>query len=301
MSKKNISQKNISKKSDTAFFSRKRFFPHTNFHFVEEKNQPEIPLHTHDFGEIVFIINGTGVHVTKDGRYNLQRGDVFVVDGIQKHGFIKTESLHLINILYCHKRFNELKIEFTGLPGFNVLFVLEPNQRKIHDFKSKLRLNDEQLNEIIPVLKIFIKEAHLALPWGNTVLESFFKAIVVETCRFYSNNKNNKAKKLFKIEKALHYISDNIGKHITLNELAEIAELNIQTFRILFEKATGHKPFSYIIALRISVATRLLVEENLSVSEIAERVGFNNRSYFVRKFKELMGVTPGVYAKSRIE
>ena len=296
-----MSTKKPSRKSDTAFFSRKRFFPHTNFHFVEEKNQPEIPLHTHDFGEIVFIINGTGVHVTEDGRYNLQRGDVFVVDGIQKHGFIKTENLHLVNILYCHKRFNKLKNEFSGLSGFNVLFILEPNQRKNHDFKSKLRLNDDQLNKIIPLLNIFIEEAHLALPWGNFALEIFFKAIVAETCRFYSNNKTKKAKKLFKIESALNYINDNIGNQITLNKLAEISGLTVQVFRILFEKTTGHTPVSYIIALRISVATRLLIEESLSVSEISKRVGFNNRSYFVRKFKELMGVTPGVYAKSRIE
>ncbi|MCP4651410.1 MAG: cupin domain-containing protein, partial [PVC group bacterium] len=195
------------KKGDVVF-TRNRFFPHTNFHYVEEMHQSEIPLHTHDFGELVFILGGKGVHVADGERYDLQCGDVFVVDDESKHGFIKTEDLHLINILFCHKRYNEIKKEFKDLPGFNVLFVLEPHQRKNHNFKSQLRLNDEQLEKIIPLLKMFTEEAHLALACNNTALESFFKIIVIQTCRFFSENKTKKANKLFKIETALNYICE---------------------------------------------------------------------------------------------
>jgi len=289
------------KKKSSIFYSKKHIFPHTDFYFIDGKNHPEIPMHTHDFGEIVFVINGTGVHVTENGRYNIQRGDVFVLDGTQKHGYIKTKDLYLIDILYCHERFEQLKKELSNLPGFNVFFVLEPKQRENHDFNSKLSLNETQLNKILPLLETFTEEAHLALPWGNVILESFFKAIVIEICRFYSNNKTNKAKQLFRIEKVLNYINENIDKQITLNELAEISGLNVQVFRILFKKTTGHTPANYIIEQRISIATLLLVTENIFVSKIAERVGFKNKSYFVRKFKEIMGVTPGEYAKSRIK
>jgi len=289
------------KKKSSIFYSKKHIFPHTDFYFIDGKNHPEIPMHTHDFGEIVFVIDGTGVHVTENGRYNIQRGDVFVLDGTQKHGYIKTKDLYLIDILYCHERFEQLKKELSNLPGFNVFFVLEPKQRENHDFNSKLSLNETQLNKILPLLETFTEEAHLALPWGNVILESFFKAIVIEICRFYSNNKTNKAKQLFRIEKVLNYINENIDKQITLNELAEISGLNVQVFRILFKKTTGHTPANYIIEQRISIATLLLVTENIFVSKIAERVGFKNKSYFVRKFKEIMGVTPGEYAKSRIK
>lgn len=289
------------KKNNSIHYSKKHIFPHTDFYFIDGKNHPEIPMHTHDFGEIVFVINGTGVHVTENGRYNIQRGDVFVLDGIQKHGYIKTKDLYLIDILYCHERFEQLKKELSNLPGFNVFFVLEPKQRENHDFNSKLSLNETQLNKILPLLETFTEEAHLALPWGNVILESFFKAIVIEICRFYSNNKTNKAKQLFRIEKVINYINENIDKQISLEELANVAELNDQVFRILFKKNTGHTPTNYIIAHRISIATNLFALENLTVSNVAERVGFKNKSYFVRKFKEIMGVTPGVYAKSKIK
>ena len=290
-----------SKKSDFIHYSKKHIFPHTDFYYVDGIKHPEIPLHTHDFGEIVFVVDGSGVHVTENGRYEIQRGDVFVINGDQKHGYVKTKDLYLIDILYSLEHFEKLKKEFSNLPGFNVLFVLEPQQRQNHKFKSRLRLNETQLNKILPLLNTYIEEAHLALPWGNVILESFFKAIVVETCRFYSNNKSNKAKQLFRIEKVINYINENIDKQITLKELAGVAELNDQVFRILFKKTTGHTPANYIIERRISIATHLLVNENLFVSKIAERVGFKNKSYFVRKFKEIMGVTPGVYAKSRIK
>jgi len=282
-------------------YSKKHLFPHTDFYFVDGMEHPEIPLHTHNFGEIVFVIDGTGIHVTETDRYEIQRGDVFVINSEQKHGYLKTKNLYLIDILYSLDKFEVLKKEFANLPGFNVLFVLEPQHRQNHNFKSKLRLNEEQLNKIMPLLNAYIEEAHLALPWGNVVLESFFKAIVVETCRFYSNNKSTKAKQLFRIEKVINYIDENIDKQMTLKELAEVAGLNDQVFRNLFKKTTGHTPANFIIERRVSFATHLLVNQKLFVSKIAERVGFKNKSYFVRKFKEIMGVTPGAYAKSRLK
>jgi len=113
--------------------------------------------------------------------------------------------------------------------------------------------------------------------------------------------KTNKAKQLFRIEKVINYVDDNIDKQISLDDLADVAGLNDQVFRILFKKTTGHTPTNYIIAQRISIATNLFALENLTVSNVADRVGFKNKSYFVRKFKEIMGVTPGTYAKSIIK
>lgn len=60
---------------------------------------------------------------------------------------------------------------------------------------------------------------------------------------------------------------------------------------------TGQKPTEFIRDIRLKRAARLLAETNLSVVEIAEKVGFSTPSYFTKCFKEMFGVLPTQYGK----
>lgn len=53
----------------------------------------------------------------------------------------------------------------------------------------------------------------------------------------------------------------------------------------------------YIAEQKLRIATRLLEETELSVSEIAERLSYSNAQNFIRLFKKHMGITPGQYRK----
>ncbi len=291
----------MKKKLKPIIFTKEIIFPDSDFCVVEEEDQPVVAFHKHNFGEIVFIISGYGTHVTEEEEYNLQTGDVFVVDSEHAHGFTKLNNLHLVNILYCHERFNILREEFKGLPGFNVLFDLEPSLRKNHGFKSKLRLDINQLNKILLLLKLFKEESDHKFPWKKDALESLFKMIVIQVCRDYCHLDIPKADILFKIEKSLNFIKHNYVKQITLARLAKEANMTIPVFRRIFKEVTGRPPINFVLQLRIAEAARLLVEENLKVKEVAEKAGFHNQSYFVRTFKRVIGVTPKTYAKGRIE
>ena len=282
-------------------FSKETIFPNSDFCTIEEKDQPVVAFHKHNFGEIAFIISGSGIHVTEDDEYPLKRGDVFVIDGDCAHGFTKLKNLHIVNIVFCHDKFNALREEFKGLPGFNVLFDLEPALRKSHSFKSKLHLNPDQTKEIYSLLKLLRKEFNNKLPWTEMAAESIFKMIVIQICRDYCHLDTPKTDILFKIEKSLNFMKHNFVKPITLGRLAKEAEMTIPVYRRIFKEITGLPPINFLLKLRIAEAARLLVEENLKVHEAATKSGFNNQSYFVRTFKNTFGVTPKVYAKAKIE
>jgi len=282
-------------------FSKEVIFPYSDFCVVEEKKQPVVAFHKHNFGEIVFILDGSGIHITEDEEYPLKRGDVFVVDGELAHGFTKLKNLHLVNILFCHERFDILRDEFKGLPGFNVLFDLEPTLRKNHGFKSKLHLSVSQINNISILLKLLKEESDYKLAWNKTAAESIFKMIVIQVCRDYCHLDAPKTDILFKIEKSLNYMKCNFVKPITLARLAKEADMTIPVFRRIFKEVTGKPPINFLLQLRIAESARLLVEENLKVNEAATRTGFNNQSYLVRSFKKEIGVTPKAYARGAIK
>ena len=290
----------MKRKLKPVIFSREMLFPDSDFRVIEEKEQPVVAFHKHNFGELVFIISGSGIHITEEDEYPLKRGDVFVIDGELAHGFTKLKNLHLINIIYCHDKFNALRDDFKGLPGFNVLFDLEPVLRKSHGFKSKLHLEPDQINEITVLLKLLNKECINKLPWNKMAAESLFKMIVIQVCRDYCHLDAPKTDILFKIEKSLNYMKHNFVKSITLGRLAKEADMTIPVYRRIFKEITGLPPINFLLQLRIAEAARLLVEENIKVNEAATRAGFNNQSYFVRTFKKAFGATPKVYAKGKM-
>ena len=94
-----------------------------------------------------------------------------------------------------------------------------------------------------------------------------------------------------------NYIENNIDRTITLDELANEVNLNktyfVKRFKALFEET----PIKFILDMRIEKAKKLMVSENLSIQQVAERVGFNSLHYFSSVFKQTEGVSPKEYKK----
>ena len=94
-----------------------------------------------------------------------------------------------------------------------------------------------------------------------------------------------------------NYIENNIDRAITLDELANEVNLNktyfVKRFKALFEET----PIKFILDMRIEKAKKLMVSENLSIQQVAERVGFNSLHYFSSVFKQIEGVAPTEYRK----
>jgi len=272
--------------------------PNTNL-FVANPQPPKVlPYHNHEFGELVFILSGSVVHVTEDGESTLQRGDVFVIEGEQAHGFKKLKELQVFYVLFDLNYFNTLRTKFEGLKGFNIIFGLEPQLRKNYNFKSMLKLNDKELDEISVLLRLYEKECRFNLPWKIDATENFFKNIVIQLCRYYSKSSHAKNDVLFKIEKAINYMKIHFAKDIKLEKLAKTAKMNVSTFRRTFKEVTGYSPVIFLQQLRIAEAARILLTGNVKVKHAGKKVGYNNQSYFVKIFKNEIGITPHEYLLS---
>jgi len=88
------------------------------------------------------------------------------------------------------------------------------------------------------------------------------------------------------------YIHANLDQQLTLGELASIAHMSTYHFARTFKQATGVSPHQYVLNARVGRAKGLLMRGNLSVAEVAQRVGFFDHSHFTRYFKRLLGVAP---------
>jgi signal transduction histidine kinase/DNA-binding response OmpR family regulator/sugar lactone lactonase YvrE len=79
---------------------------------------------------------------------------------------------------------------------------------------------------------------------------------------------------------------------------AHLAMSKTQLYRKV-KAVTGYTPHGFIKNYRLKKSANLILESNLTVSEIIYEMGFNNRTYFYKSFKELYGVTPSEFVKQR--
>ena len=99
-------------------------------------------------------------------------------------------------------------------------------------------------------------------------------------------------KKLKTILKYNKYIAENYTKDVTLEKIAN--EVNISTSYLshLLHSGLGTTFTEYISKLRVDKAKDLLVNTELSIADIAEKVGIPDANYFARIFKKYVGISP---------
>jgi AraC-like DNA-binding protein len=82
--------------------------------------------------------------------------------------------------------------------------------------------------------------------------------------------------------------------------LAAALGVSESTLRRKFTRATGMAPHAYILQLRIARARRLLGETDLPIKAVADRLGYRDVYFFSRQFRQLTGVPPAAYRRSRL-
>jgi AraC-like DNA-binding protein len=97
------------------------------------------------------------------------------------------------------------------------------------------------------------------------------------------------------LRRAERFIWANYTRRIRLGEIAEASRLSPSYFSTVFKKEMGENLSSYLNRLRVEKAAMMLTETDLSLEQIAEACGFENRSWFSRIFKHHTGISPGKY------
>ena len=102
-----------------------------------------------------------------------------------------------------------------------------------------------------------------------------------------------------RIRKIIQEIDRNYTGKLSLGELADSMNLSIGHLSTLIRRETGLSFSEYVTAKRMEDAKKLLCQENLSVEEVAEQVGYHDYFYFTKAFKKYAGVSPSVYRKGQ--
>lgn len=115
---------------------------------------------------------------------------------------------------------------------------------------------------------------------------------------FINNYKTLSTNDKILFEPVLSYMKENLDKSLTVSDLCKIMHMQSSYFVTRFKNAFGYPPITYLNNLRLYHAMTLLLTKPISVEQISSAVGFEDTSYFTRKFKKFTGLTPTDYRKN---
>ena len=102
------------------------------------------------------------------------------------------------------------------------------------------------------------------------------------------------------VDRALDHMDRHLGDDLRITDIAGLCGYSADHFIRRFRRAIGQTPSAYLTERRVATASQLLVFTDLTIDEIAERVGYRNRYYFTRVFARTMGTPPARYRRVEV-
>lgn len=271
-------------------------FVHRNYH---------IGMHTHDFIEVNVVLAGRGRHYMQEHAFETAAGDVFVIPPEVSHGYEQEEALDVFHLLLHPLFVQRHGLTLQGLPGFMLLFTVEPYVRRETGFRYGLHLEGEAFRTVAELQGLLAGEAGRDGADRDVAVESLTLYLLTFLCRCYAAERPVAAAEeppeqhphWRVVQAVMELVARRFQERLMLADLAQAAHLQRNHFCRVFHAATGLTPMDYLQQHRIQVARRLLRETDLSVTAIGLQTGFCDTAHFSRQFSRLVGISPARYRR----
>lgn len=254
-----------------------------------------------DHYELIMISEGTGQRIVGDKVERFQPGDLVFLGRNLPHLWISDPvaidpgSDRNVESIFVRFKLPFVEHSMMGLPEFaNVRKAIDRSARGC-EITGNTRNSIAALMMQLPYLDQFEQIINLF-----TILNLTGKSTDI---RYLSSEKYPDSSQLASVKRirlVQEYLMKNLQNSIVLRELAELTNMQEASLCRLFKKETGQTITNYLNCLRIELATKMLMNPNLKVEEIAFECGYNTISFFNRQFKKHTGMAPLGY-RSKIE
>jgi len=249
----------------------------------------ETNWHKHEETELIVITEGFGTVLIGDYVGEYKTGDVFFIAGNMPHWFRKNHDKMIGSAIVAQFRKDIFGKEFLKNPELHSIEkLLRKDTGILLEKKLGLRIR-QQLKQLESTKKYF--RMSLLLDMLHAIGSS--KEFKVLTNYISSDEKNTNPV----IEKIIDYTFRHYLDHITLKDIAGIAQMSIPTFCRFFRKNTIKTYFQFLPELRINYAFKLLNITTKPILEICYESGYNSWAHFSKQFRVVKQTTPRVYRK----
>lgn len=235
-----------------------------------------------NFNKLYFIMDGEGFGKIDSTEFYVQPGQFILIPSNSVHSF-STSSSNSIKKYFCH-------------------FISKTGDLELFEF-FKIPYYIDKVDNII--LKELFEKLVTNLASNNYMSILRVKSVMLEIIIYYFDNIQSEkiemvsSKSTEIISRVVKYISNNLSKNISINDLAELVYLHPNYFIKFFKKHMGSSPKNYINKLRLEKAKKLLITTEMNITDISREIGYSDTCYFSKYFKKNTGFTPTEFKNIR--
>jgi AraC-like DNA-binding protein/quercetin dioxygenase-like cupin family protein len=287
-------------------FRGESYFKEDRFPFYIDRyvigKEETVPLHSHDFVELVYVVSGSALHEMSGNRYPLSAGEVFILEPQAYHSYSgsETEETVVYNVLFDVEFLRNELDALKRMPSFVDFFYLAPFLRKTASFIPYSALKDTQNLLILDHLRTIHEEFVARKEGYQLIIKTRWIECLVLLGRFHQENLNARRRTLTdkeRMESIRHFVDQNFREPLTLEQLSRICGMSVSSFTAKFRETMGVSLIDYKHELQVQRARSQLAETRNKILEIALEAGFNDISFFNKVFRKHTGLTPNEFRK----
>ena len=182
---------------------------------------------------------------------------------------------------------------------FHLIYFTLSDQNPISDYLPTGKIELQDRGRLDSAVAVFDELPYDTDFFAETIKEHALNDIFLTYFRESTPKRTAENQLSPPIKAVVRYFIDHMDEKITLQTMADIARMSTSTLSRHFRCETGLTPMEYLIRLRMRNAVKLLTQTSDSISEIAERCGYENVYYFSNAFKTVYGYSPSEHRRQR--
>ncbi|MCI8388275.1 MAG: AraC family transcriptional regulator [Clostridiales bacterium] len=254
--------------------------------------------HTHDFIVLSYMQSGECTQFVDGVEYRTKRGDMLFIGMNQTHRIIYDRDVVYINIHLSSKFWSEELKDVDNFQNIAALSIFNEFRGKSETASPMISFSGADIPDIEAILEHMLREFERKEIGYRAILKSYTQIIIAKLLRGFSHANRYTAILLGDaMKRIIEYIDVNLGRRLTLCELAEKCSYNPSYFSRIFKECFDMSFTDYLQQRRIRTAIELMNEDKLSIESIMEQVGYSDKKSFYRYFRKLTGQTPAEFRK----
>lgn len=253
------------------------------------------PSHRHNYIEVLYVCEGMLTNIIDGKQVVIQKGELLFLNQFTHHEILPAGE-------------NDIVINFMILPEFfDTVYTMAGSNNPLADFLVNVLRQDKEKGEYLhfkvsEVLQIqnLLENMIYSLVTGNgdqnrinqTTMGLIF-LYLIDSVQYVEMRLPNQYENMLTMT-TLDYIEQNYSQ-ATLTELCEKLHLPMHTLSKMIKKNTGFNFKELLQRKRLNKAVELMCDTDMSVNDIIIAVGYENKSYFHRVFKERYHMTPRAF------
>ncbi len=262
-----------------------------------------INMHNHNFYEINIITEGNGRHYIENNNCEALPGTVFVIPPGISHGYYANRHLCVYHIIVGYPFIERYSPELSALPGYSLLFEIEPLLRGEYDSNLFLSLDETELEKLTPLFNRLCS-LEVSTYKGKFVMKN---SLVLELISILSEKISGQIHNPVSLHKnpystpvirSMEYIRNHYNEKIAFKSLAEKLNMSYSTFLRHFSEICGMSPGQYLNNCRLDKAREMLTHTEKNILDIAIECGYYDSSHFIRAYSEKYKMSPLAFRNS---